>query len=549
MVPQVAHGRGAEARHRPWSTALQQEVEATLRRAACTSSSARWSKSCAPACAPARLAEVAEFFSFGTNDLTQATFSFSREDAENKFLPLYIETGILRDNPFEVLDVKGVGRLMKLAVEWGRGARPDLEDRHLRRARRAAGVDPLLPRRRPRLRLVLGAPRADRAARGGAGGAAGARSRHDAGAHASRRSVVRAPPPRDNDRLSANGRSRKGDSTMTDIMGLLGAEAGGLLQHVCKGIPRESLHLPGPDFVDRIVAPSDRSPAVMRSLQQLFDHGRLARDRLPVHPAGRPGDRAQRGRVVREESAVLRPREHRQARDRRRLQRGGLDARRARRVLAQVRAQDSVPAQVQPQRVPHLSQQVRPDLLRQHQAGEGPGRGGGGRDDLLRLARVRPPDRRGERRPSRPRTRWAWPRCCGAICATRRSRRDKDYHVSADLTGQANHLGVTIEADIIKQKLPENNGGYLALNTKENPYGKNDKRMYSRARDRPPDRPRALPGRELLPGPVRAHQFRRRVGRERPRRRGAHRGDQQARRRHGPHLRPQGVPEADGATA
>jgi class I fructose-bisphosphate aldolase len=58
-------------------------------------------------------------------------------------------------------------------------------------------------------------------------------------------------------------------------------------------------------------------------------------------------------------------------------------------------------------------------------------------------------------------------------------KKDKDYHVSADLTGQANHLGVTIEADIIKQKLPENNGGYLALNSKDNPYGKSDKRMYS----------------------------------------------------------------------
>jgi pyruvate, orthophosphate dikinase len=55
----------------------------------------------------AELAEVAEFFSFFTNDLTQATFSFSREDAENKFLPLYNETGLLEDNPFEVLDAKG----------------------------------------------------------------------------------------------------------------------------------------------------------------------------------------------------------------------------------------------------------------------------------------------------------------------------------------------------------------------------------------------------------------------------------------------------------
>jgi class I fructose-bisphosphate aldolase len=66
--------------------------------------------------------------------------------------------------------------------------------------------------------------------------------------------------------------------------------------------------------------------------------------------------------------------------------------------------------------------------------------------------------------------------------------KDKDYHVSADLTGQANHLGVTLEADIIKQKLPENNGGYLALSTKENPYGKIDKRVYEQlASDHPID--------------------------------------------------------------
>ena len=73
------------------------------------------------------LAGVAEFFSFGTNDLTQAAFSFSREDAENKFLPMYNEREILQDNPFEVLDSKGVGRLMGLAVEWGRSRKPDLK--------------------------------------------------------------------------------------------------------------------------------------------------------------------------------------------------------------------------------------------------------------------------------------------------------------------------------------------------------------------------------------------------------------------------------------
>ncbi len=73
------------------------------------------------------LADIAEFFSFGTNDLTQATFSFSREDAENKFLPMYNETGVLQDNPFEVLDTKGVGKLIKMAVNSGREQRADLK--------------------------------------------------------------------------------------------------------------------------------------------------------------------------------------------------------------------------------------------------------------------------------------------------------------------------------------------------------------------------------------------------------------------------------------
>jgi pyruvate,orthophosphate dikinase len=73
------------------------------------------------------IAKFAEFFSFGTNDLSQATFSFSREDAEAKFLPFYLERGLLPDNPFETLDDKGVGKLIRMAVESGRKTRPDLE--------------------------------------------------------------------------------------------------------------------------------------------------------------------------------------------------------------------------------------------------------------------------------------------------------------------------------------------------------------------------------------------------------------------------------------
>ncbi len=73
------------------------------------------------------LAEISEFFSFGTNDLTQAGFSYSREDAENKFLPLYIEKGVLTDNPFEALDQSGVGKLMDIAVKQARAAKDGIK--------------------------------------------------------------------------------------------------------------------------------------------------------------------------------------------------------------------------------------------------------------------------------------------------------------------------------------------------------------------------------------------------------------------------------------
>ena len=75
----------------------------------------------------AEIAEVAEFFSFGTNDLTQMTFGYSRDDAERSFLVKYVETGILEANPFQTLDQSGVGKLMDMAVKDGRASRPTLE--------------------------------------------------------------------------------------------------------------------------------------------------------------------------------------------------------------------------------------------------------------------------------------------------------------------------------------------------------------------------------------------------------------------------------------
>jgi len=74
-----------------------------------------------------KIAEDAEFFSFGTNDLTQTAFGYSRDDAEGKFLLKYVEMGILPTNPFQELDREGVGKLMKMAVQAGRETRPDLE--------------------------------------------------------------------------------------------------------------------------------------------------------------------------------------------------------------------------------------------------------------------------------------------------------------------------------------------------------------------------------------------------------------------------------------
>ncbi|MDD3699090.1 pyruvate, phosphate dikinase [Candidatus Sordicultor fermentans] len=74
-----------------------------------------------------QIAEYAEFFSFGTNDLTQMTFGYSRDDAEGKFLFFYEENGILEENPFQVIDQEGVGQLMRMGVEKGRSSRPDLK--------------------------------------------------------------------------------------------------------------------------------------------------------------------------------------------------------------------------------------------------------------------------------------------------------------------------------------------------------------------------------------------------------------------------------------
>jgi pyruvate,orthophosphate dikinase len=124
MVPQVVSAEELKQVH-AWVREIREEIEQQIGRPIPYEfgTMVETVRACMRA---ARLAEEADFFSFGTNDLTQATFSFSREDAENKFLPFYTDTGLLRDNPFEVLDVEGVGRLIELTVKTGREAHPGL---------------------------------------------------------------------------------------------------------------------------------------------------------------------------------------------------------------------------------------------------------------------------------------------------------------------------------------------------------------------------------------------------------------------------------------
>jgi len=265
---------------------------------------------------------------------------------------------------------------------------------------------------------------------------------------------------------------------MTDIVGLLGAEADNLLTHVCKGIPKESLHLPGPDFVDRVFAMSDRSTPVIRSIQQLFNHGRLAGTGylsiLPVdqgieHSAG--ASFAKNPAMFDPENIVKLAIE------------GGCNA-----VASTLGVLGSC-SRKYAHKIPFLLKFNHNEFLTYPN-----------KYDQIFFASIKQARDMGavavgatvyfgsaesSRQIVDVSKAFEIAHDTGMAtvlwCYLRNNafKQDKDYHLSADLTGQANHLGVTIQADIIKQKLPENNGGFNMLNSKDNPYGKTDKRVYT----------------------------------------------------------------------
>ncbi|HEX9991963.1 MAG TPA: class I fructose-bisphosphate aldolase [Acidimicrobiales bacterium] len=258
-----------------------------------------------------------------------------------------------------------------------------------------------------------------------------------------------------------------------DIQTVLGDDAESLLTYTCKGIPKEDLTLPGPDFVDRVMVETDRSPQVLRNLQALYRHGRLGGTGyvsiLPVdqgieHSAAAsfaPNPKyfdpknivelAVEGgcNAVATTFGVL----------------GAVSRRYAHRIPFIVKLNHNELLSY-PNRYDQVMFGSVPQAYELGAAGVGATIYFGSDESTRQLQEVSEA--------------FSEAHSLGMFtvlwCYLRNSAFNKDgvdYHVAADLTGQANHLGVTLEADIIKQKLPENNGGFNAMK-----FGKTSKLVY-----------------------------------------------------------------------
>ena len=264
-----------------------------------------------------------------------------------------------------------------------------------------------------------------------------------------------------------------------DIKKLLGADADSLLNHKCNTIPKEKLHLPGMQTIQKVFAASDRSLKVVNNLKALYNHGRLKGTGylsiLPVdqgieHAAG--ASFAKNPDYFDPENIVKLAIE------------GDCNA------VASTLGVLGMVSKKYAEKIPFIVKLNHNELLTYPN-----------KFDQIMFGSVEQAKNMGAlgvgatiyfgspesgRQIVEVSQAFAQAHKLGMFtvlwCYLRSSGFKKDgvdYHLSADLTGQANHLGVTIEADIIKQKLPENNGGFTALNMNGSSYGKTDKRIYS----------------------------------------------------------------------
>ena len=259
-----------------------------------------------------------------------------------------------------------------------------------------------------------------------------------------------------------------------DLHALLGDDADDLLNHTSKGIVKEDLHAPGPDFIDRCLAPTDRSPVVLRNLASMYDHGRLAgTGYLSILPVDQGIEHSAAA------SFAPNPIYFDPANICRLAVEGGCNA------VASTFGVLGALSREYAHKIPFIVKLNHNELLTYpnkfdqimfgsvKEAFDLGAAGVGatiyfGSDESTR--QIQEVSRAFKEAHDLGLFTVLW-------CYLRNSAfktEQTDFHVSADLTGQANHIGVTIEADIIKQKLPENNGGYNAFSG----YGKTSKLVY-----------------------------------------------------------------------
>ena len=267
--------------------------------------------------------------------------------------------------------------------------------------------------------------------------------------------------------------------TTTRIADILGDEAGHLLDHTCKTVPKDNLYLPGPDFVERVWMDSDRNPRVLRNMQQLFDHGRLGgTGYISILPVDQGIEHAG-GASFAKNPAYFDPQKIVEL-----AIEGGCNA-----VASTLGVLGAVSRRYA-HRIPFILKFNHNELLTYPNT-----------YDQIMFARVDQAFEMGAvgvgatiyfgseesgRQLQEVSEAFSYAHELGMVtilwCYLRNSAfkvDGTDHQSSADLTGQANHLGATIEADILKQKQPTSNYGYRALNTGDSSYGKLDERIYS----------------------------------------------------------------------